>query len=200
MKLTSRATLAALFVLCMATLALADVRLPDEHRPKGNSNSSNSRNANISRMTIEARDGVEGSRLQIPRRVLRQLRADIDGEDSQVAAWFGGGASPLQTVVAGVFLSLAVVFSGVWLVRTKRRALARRVATLAIALCALCATAAATAVVMANIGPPPRTVYYPDTLPQAVQDGTMLEGPVKVEIVDSGTEIKLIVPKAAGEK
>jgi hypothetical protein len=186
-------------VLCLTATALADVRLPDNLRPKANTNSSRTNNGNVSRMTIEARDGAEASRLQIPRTVLRQLRAELEGEDAMVAGSFGSGASPLQTIVAGVFLSLTVIFGGVWLLRMKRGATVRRVATLGVFVCALCASAA-TAVVLANIAPPRRTVYWPDTLSRAVQDGARLEGPVRVEIVDGGTDIKLIVPKASAEE
>ncbi|MGH9900558.1 MAG: hypothetical protein ACRD68_01825 [Pyrinomonadaceae bacterium] len=193
MSIKIRVAGAALAVLALATVALADIAAPNNNN-RGRRNDG-ARNANTSRMVIEAGEGAREARLQIPRGMLKQLRAEIDQENPSNAASLGGGeVPPAHTIIAGVFLSLSIVFGGLWVVCSKRRSPAQRVAA-AFAVCALCGCAA-TAVAFANALPPslPRD---PGTLPQAITNGAALTGTVRVEIVEGGNEIKLIVPKSA---
>jgi hypothetical protein len=66
-------------------------------------------------------------------------------------------------------------------------------ATAAVIVCA-CAAGAAAVAAYANAGPPPGfRMQDPGTLVKAVK-GEPLAGSIRVEVVDEGTEIKLLVP------
>jgi hypothetical protein len=152
-------------------------------------------------MSIERVEGLREARLQIPRSQLSELgvSAGLEQTSAPSGIWKGAG-----TVVAGLFLSLAAVLTGVLLVRSRRRGgLAVGRAT---ALALVCVgVAGLTAVVSyANIPPPPGIrPQDPGTLIKAVS-GQALKGSIRVEVVEGGTEIKLLVPatprKANGEE
>jgi hypothetical protein len=96
------------------------------------------------------------------------------------------------TVVGGVFISLAVVLTGLLLVRSRRGLRVGRAAA-AVALC-VCAAGAAAVAAYANVAPPPGLrPQDPGTLVKAVA-GVPLAGSIRVEVVDEGYEIKLLVP------
>jgi hypothetical protein len=138
------------------------------------------------------------AKLLIPREVLQQLRAELDGEDSQSVAAAAGGfnASPTQTAVAGLFLSLSLVLGGVWLVNS--RAAGRRASRVASALLfAALGGAAGATVVYANAGPPPvaRSLTSKILIPDLSYWGA--SGVVKVEVIDDNNElIMLVLPKS----
>ena len=99
------------------------------------------------------------------------------------------------TIVGGLFISLAFVLTGLLLVRSRRGMRVGRAAA-AVALCA-CAAGAAAVAAYANAGPPPGSrPQDPGTLVKAVA-GSPLAGSIRVEVVDEGYEIKLLVPAKA---
>ena len=144
-----------------------------------------------SRMSIERVEGLREARLQIPRARLEQLG---------VAAGNVGGGSPassarsLGTVVAGLFISLGMALTGLMLLRLRRRGLGvGRAAAAALVACA-CAAGLAGVAAYANAGPPPGySAQDPGTLVRAATGGA-LAGSIRVEVVEEGTEIKLLVP------
>jgi hypothetical protein len=132
---------------------------------------------------------------------VRRLRAELEGETPSFAASLGlGGLPPAHTAAAGLLLSLALAFSGLWLARTGRGARARRVAAI-VGVCALCALSAGAAATLtrANIAPPSLPLDA-GTLPQAV-GGEALSGTVRVLLLKEGAGggIRLVVPKAKAE-
>ena len=184
----------ALAALLLATTvnALADVAPPDKvktNTPKGSSFNA--------QMNIRPNLKASEAKLLIPRSVLQQMKAGLDGEDSHSAAatYFNTGGG--QTLMAGLFLSLAFAFGGVWLVRSRGQ---RRLgpAALCVAALALCGTAATAA--YANAGPPPvaRSLTTKILIEQAQWYGVY--GEVKVEVVDDGDQITLVLPKGKEEK
>jgi hypothetical protein len=179
--------LAALaLLLAAAAPAFADIALPK--KPAADKNSEVRRDLPFARMTIERVEGLREARLQIPRARLQELNA---------AAGVGGGApsagiESAGTIVGGVFISLAVVLTGLLLVRSRRGVRVGRAAA-AVVLC-VCAAGAAAVAAYANAGPPPRLrPQDPGTLVKAVTGGS-LAGSIRVEVVEEGTEIKLLVP------
>jgi hypothetical protein len=141
-------------------------------------------------MVIESRKDSPEARLQIPRGMLKQLRAEIDqGSNSQFAASTRSLRST-QTIIAGVFLSLSVAFAGV-LVARKRSRTAKQIAVVALVVFAV--TGALTFKALANAAAYPRLLNA-GTLSNATTPDADLDGSVRVEIVDEGNEIKLIVP------
>ena len=182
---------AALAVLLLASSpALADIALPD--RPKPPRNSEIRRDLPHSRLTIERVEGLREARLQIPRSRLQEmgLAAGVDAGGAQTASLKSAGA-----VVGGLFISLAVVLTGLLLVRSRRGMRVGRAAA-AVALCA-CAAGAAAVAAYANVAPPPGLrPQDPGTLVKAVS-GAPLSGAIRVEVVDEGYEIKLLIPAKA---
>ena len=184
----------ALAALLLATSAnaFADVAPPD--KVKTNSPKGSSFNA---RMHIDPTNKGGDAKLLIPRSLLQQMKAGLDGEDSHSAAltYFNTGGG--QTLMAGLFLSLAFAFGGVWFVRSRgqRRFGPASLSLAARALCGLAATAA-----YANAGPPPvaRSLTSKILIEQAQWYGVY--GDVKVEVVDDDDQIRLVLPKGKDEK
>ena len=142
-------------------------------------------------MTIERVEGLREARLQIPRAQLERMNAAAGIETG------GGQAASLKsagTIVGGVLLSLAFVLTGLLLVRSRRRGAFGR-ATAAVVLCA-CAAGVAAVAAYANAPAPHYRQQDPGTLVRAVT-GAPLAGSIRVEVVDEGTEIKLLVPARA---
>lgn len=184
----------ALAALLLATTvnALADVAPPDKvktNSPKGPSFTAD--------MNIQPNLKASEAKLLIPRSVLQQMKAGLDGDDSHSAAltYFNTGGG--QTLMAGLFLSLAFAFGGVWLVRSRgqRRLGPAALCLAALALCGLAANAA-----YANAGPPPvaRSLTTKILIEQAQWYGVY--GQVKVEVTDDGDRITLVLPKGKDEK
>lgn len=181
----------ALLLLASASPALADIALPVQ--PKARPNNEVRRDLPYSRMSIERVEGLREARLQIPRSQLRLLAGVEEGAAG--GSLFGSAG----TVVAGVFLSLAALLTGLLLVRrTRRGGAGLRVGRAAAALAA-CASVAGLAAVAAYANAAPPIGYMPQdpgTLTRAVA-GAPLAGSIRVEIVEEGGEIKLLVPARA---
>ena len=137
----------AALLLATAVNTFADVRVPDKDK-----NKSPKVSPFKAQMMIDPNTKSGEARLLIPRSVLEQMRAGLDGEDSRSSALAFFNAGGAQTVVAGLFLSLALAFGGLWLVRSRgqRRLGPAALCLAALALCGVAATAA-----YANAGPPP---------------------------------------------
>jgi len=186
----------ALLLVVAASPSFADVALPDVKKKDARIGEVR-RDLPASPMSIERVDGLREARLVIPRSRLAELgvSAGLQQPPAPTGAWRGAG-----TAVAGLFLSLAVVLTGVLLVRSRRRGLAvGRAAVVAL----VCAGAAGLAAVVsyANIAPPPGLrPQDPGTLTRAVS-GQALKGSIRIEVVEEGYEIKLLVPaKSPGAK
>lgn len=176
-------------LLAIASPAFADIALPK--RPADNPNEVR-RDLPTARMTIERVEGLREARLQIPRSRLQELRltAGIETDGAQSASLKSAG-----TVVGGIFISLAVVLTGFLIVRSRRGLRVGRAAA-AVALC-VCAAGAAAVAAYANAAPPPGLrPQDPGTLVKAVT-GAPLAGSIRVEVVDEGYEIKLLIPSKA---
>ena len=176
-------------VLAAASPAFADIALPKN--PTSN-NSEIRSDLPVSRMTIERVEGLREARLQIPRARLQEwnVAAGVEGGGAQSASMKSVG-----TVVGGLFISLAFVLTGLLLARSRRGLRVGRAAAV-VALCA-CAAGAAAVAAYANAGPPPELrTQNPGTLVRAVT-GAPLAGSIRVEVVEEGYDIKLLVPAKA---
>lgn len=197
MRLVKFSAALALLLLAAAP-AFADIAPPDT-RTKAEKLGEVRTDLPYSRMSIERVEGLREARLQIPRSQLSQAGLSAGPEQAGSQTWTTKGAG---TVVAGVFLSLAVVLTGVMLVRSRRRGVAvGRAAAVAL----VCAGAAGLAAVAAHANLAPPLGYRPQdpgTLIRAVS-GKSLKGSIRVEVVEDGNEIKLLVParsQRAGEE
>ena len=145
-----------------------------------------------SRMSIESQAGLREARLQVPRRLLDQFAAG-NGQMAGASSVSVGTLAPLRTVMAGVFLSLAVALAGVLLGRSRRQLIGR---VAVFVLVCLIPTAVAMVGAFANAAPPTHLrAQDPGTLLKAIAPGGgVISGSVRVEVVEDGNEIKLIVP------
>src|SRR5436305_5408478 len=109
-----RKTLLALIVISVSSMTtLADIAKPAK-TPKQKAPVDAVLNINLMRDATEAR-------LIIPKSLLTQLRAQLDqtGDANVTAAALttGGYNTKIPTIVGGLFLSLALVFGGIWFAR-----------------------------------------------------------------------------------
>ena len=180
-----------LFILVAVSTILADIPGP---RYSPNKQSVRYSYSQITRLTVEESENAGEVRLVIPRSLLNQFLAENTGDASLAASLSGTTAPPAQTLIAGLFMSLAVVAGGFWLLRSRRKLAIRPIAPL-IAVSALFAFAAVAA--FGNAAPPNVFRFAnPGNLGRLTASGLPLSGMVRVEIVPNGNEIKLIVPKA----
>ena len=138
------------------------------------------------------------ARLQISQDTLKRLTEAANRE--------GGGSSLTQnimhsstrTMMAGVFMFLAISFAGVWLARSNQN---RNVKATAAVLTVAFVIGLATVIVRANAGPPGYVRWQ--NLPQSLKDGKETVGGVQIELVPGDENMKLIIPlrpKANGEE
>ena len=130
------------------------------------------------------------ARLQISQKTLDLIRQSGGSTSSNQTMTQRLMQSSTRTIMAGVFMFLAVSFAGVWLARSSQRRGQKAIAAVVLAAGVL---GAATVIVRANAGPPGS--YYWRNLPKNLTKGESTRGGLDIEIVpgdDSG--VKLIVP------
>ena len=140
-------------------------------------------------LTIITDSKAYDAKLQISEETLKRIQ--------EGAARNGGSTSFLQnvthsstrTVMAGLFMFLAVSFAGVWLARSNQ---SRNAKAIAAALVIAFIFGVGTVMVRANAGPPGYIRWQ--NLPQSLKDGKPTYGGVEVEIVPGDENMKLIVP------
>lgn len=186
-------TFAALMLF--AGSAMADIPRPDKTPKKP------SKTASIdTRLDIRLRRDAKEARLILSKAQLNQLRAEIDAIDGGETTTASAGITGIQTVAGGLFLSIAMVFAGVWFVRSGR--MSKPVAT---GLIVLVGGALAT-MVYANAGPPPEARSITGKMfVQGMHYYKFGGGEIKLEVSADEDNPVLIVPdpeepKKAGEE
>ena len=130
------------------------------------------------------------ARLQISQKTLDLIRQSGGSTSANQTITERLMQSSARTVMAGMFMFLAVSFAGVWLARSNQRRGQKAIAAVALTIGML---GAATVLVRANAGPP--GIFYWRNLPKNLTKGEATRGGLDIEIVsgdDSG--VKLIVP------
>jgi|GEM_PF-757785 len=107
------------------------------------------------------------------------------------------GASPFastQTVAGGIFLSLAFVFGGVWLARSKGN-----VPKPALGILLLAVVGMGTTLVIGNVPPPKRIALSSAIINEGVMRNYVAAGKVKIMIVDyeNKDDVTLVIPRKA---
>ena len=179
---------------CFSIAAFADVRLPDTPKPTP----PKEKKTIDTNFRINIQKDAKEARLLIPKDQIKQLRAQLDELDGGSSNTAFLSFSRTQTIVSGLFLSLAFVFGGVWFARSRKSNLKPDKAVIAGAVLFFCGAFAT--LVFANAGPPPeaRSITGKMFAP-AVHIYKMGWGRVKVETSDDD-EIELIVPDVPDEK
>ena len=179
-------------VLFAAAAAFADIPRPEPAKtPKPNSSKSIETG-----MTIKLDSEAKEARLIIPKSQIKQLRAELekmdDDSDNTAAVTSPGSFSRTQTIVSGSFLSLALVFGGMWFVRSGKAATKSGKGLVILAV--VTGIVSAATLVYANAGPPQdaRTING-KMFTQAVHMYGTGWGVVKLETRDQ-KQIELIVP------
>jgi len=145
-------------------------------------------------LTIRLEKDAKQARLVIPKSAIRELRAQLDGLDqdgSNVTTAAITGGTRIQTIMAGVFLSLAIVFGGVWFTRSKKIG-TKTAAVIALAML----SGAVVTLIYANAGPPPEARSITGKLfAPSVHIYNFASGPIKIETTDEQHGgVELIVP------
>ncbi len=185
------------FIALLSFSAFADIRLPDTPKPTATPKQQKSIDSN---MKITLDKNVTEATLIIPKSQIKQLRAQLEGlDDSDDSPVFA--ISRTQTVVSGLFLSLAFVFGGVWFARS-RKTDGKLNKTLVVGAILLLVGSAAT-LVFANGGPPQELGSISSKIFKRelfTFGWNYARGKIKVKVSDNANEIELIVPDKGEEK
>ncbi len=142
---------------------------------------------NTLRVVIESEDSAREAQLWLPPSML----ASID-RGGATAGTTASGLPPVQTIVAGLALSLSLVLGGLWLVRTRHKIGTRAATSAAVVLATLAGTAA---FALANLGPPRNyKPVDPGTLRLAAPNGEPLAGTARYYYGEEGV-IRIVLPK-----
>lgn len=149
-------------------------------------------------MYIKMDSGTKVATLSIPRDQLKSLRAQIDqlDDESVDTTAANGSFSRTPTIVSGAFLSLALVFGGLWFVRSGKATSRSGKAFGILVLVGMIGSGAT--FVYANIGPPPglRTISSKLFDKKAFGYWTSASGKVDVVVSDAqAIELKVPAPK-----
>jgi hypothetical protein len=177
--------------LTVAILSIAAATFADIPRPVKTPNPSKSIETGM-RITLD--HDAKDARLIIPKSQIKALRAQLDKlDDSEnTASVTQNGVTRTQTIVSGLFLSLALVFGGIWFVRSGKAA--SQSGKTFVILAVLAGIGSAATFVYANAGPPAEARSITGKMfTQAVHMYGTGWGTVKLEAGDKD-QIELIVP------
>lgn len=186
-----------IFSLCVllgmfSIAAFADVRLPDTPKPTP---APKQKKTIESALSIRLDKKATEARLIIPKSQIKQLRAALDDLDDDNTGNTAMNVTRTQTIVSGLFLSLAMVFGGVWFARS-RRSDGKINKTAAVAIILFLVGSAAT-VAFANMGPPAELRSISGKLfnKQIFGGWGSAYGKIKLEVSETnGSTIELVVP------
>ena len=180
-------------IVAFAPVAFADVRLPDTPTPKQLKKID-------TRLHISIDKNAKEARLVIPKSQLKQLRAELEEIDAEQDATASLSFSKTQTIVSGLFLSLAFVFGGVWLARSRGGRSETKTNKTLVVGAGLFLTVAMTTIAIANVGPPPEARSITGKIfSNSVHVYKQASGKIKLETSDAAEGIELIVPDVKSE-
>ena len=129
------------------------------------------------------------ARLQISQETLQRLREATTNTSANQSLTQRLIHSSTRTMMAGLFMFLAVSFAGVWLARSGQRRSQKIIAGVVMGLALFGATAI---IVRANAGPPGS--FYWRKLPDNLSKGQSTSGGLDIEVIPGDDRIRLIVP------
>ena len=178
-----------LFAAIFSLAAFADVRVPDTPKPTPAPKQKKALDGNLE---IRLDRNATEAKLIIPRSQLRQLRAELEELDTDSGNTASAAFTRTQTIVSGLFLSLAFVFGGVWFMRSRSGKAGKTIAAAAL----LFMLGAAGSVALANVGPPPENRKITGKLfnREIFSNWRSAYGKIKIEVSDQESIIELVVP------
>lgn len=185
-----------LLLVVLASYALADIRPGNRIiKPKPSEEKEFS-----GKMYIRVKSDVKEPTLIVRRSSLSRLRAAIDEADDAEKLTLAENTgdfnfSRTQTIISGLFFSLAFIFGGVWMFRAKGKP-----SKLAMSLIGLAILSAGAGVVFANT-PPPFAVELTSRIfsPTTYAYG-WAEGDIKIKISDEDREYDFVLQIPDAEK
>ena len=184
MKRTVVLCATALLLIASAVYAFGDIA-----RPKDTPNPKEGKTLLYTSMIVKPDSKASEARLQISQSTLQSITHEAANMSSNQSMTQRLMHSSTRTMIAGLFMFLAVSFAGVWLARSNQRRTPKAIAAAVLVAAFL---GAATVIVRANAGPPGYIRWQ--GLPQALKDGKETVGGVSIEIVPGDEGMKLIVP------
>ncbi len=178
MKRTLITAAAVAALLASALYAFADIARPNP----------SPRNLFYSGLTITTDSKISEARLVISEDTWKSLQ-EAAGRNGDAAALSQVTHSSTRTIMAGVFMFLAISFAGVWFARSNQ---SRNTKAIAAVLLVGAIFGIGTMIVRANAGPPGYVRWQ--NLPANLKDGKETRGGVSIELVPGSGDIKLIVP------
>lgn len=178
--------LAAAVAVLLATFAFA---FGDLARPGTTPKTNEGKVVYYSGLTVMSDSKASDARLQIPAETLKEINEAAARRDGSASLMQSIKHSSTRTMMAGLFMFLAVSFAGVWLARSSQR---RNVKAIAAVLMIAFVFGMATVITRANAGPPGYIRWQ--NLSQNLKDGKATSAGVDIEIVSGDGQIKLIVP------
>ena len=186
MKRTLFTIAAVLPLLASAIYAFADIA-----RPKP----SPAKNLLYSGLTITTDPKATEARLVISEGTFKIMQQNA-GQNVGAASLSNSILhSSTRTVMAGVFMFLAISFAGIWFARSGQKRNTKAIA--AVILMAII-FGVGTVLVRANAGPPGYIRWA--NLPQALKDGKETRGGVNIELVPGDDDMQLIIPMRKSTK
>lgn len=140
-------------------------------------------------LTVVSDPKAYEAKLQISQETLKRLQEGAAREGGNTSLTQNIMHSSTRTIMAGLFMFLAVSFAGVWLARSNQRRDHRSVAAVLLVAVML---GIGTVIVRANAGPPGYIRWQ--NLPQSLKDGKETVGGVQIELVPGDDNMKLIIP------
>jgi hypothetical protein len=176
---------AAILALALSTI----YTFADLARPKSNT-TPEVKTVAYSRLTIVADNKPWDATLQISEGALKRIQEGAGRRGDSASLTQSITHSSTRTIMAGLFMFLAISFAGVWLARSEKRLNAKAIAAVLVVGSVF---AFATIMVRANAGP---TGYiYWHNLPQSLKDGKESSGALNIQIVPGDdAEMKLLIP------
>lgn len=190
MKRTLTISAAICALLACSTFAFADLA-----RPRSSPTPEESKTVLYTNLTVVSDPKASDARLQISRETLQAINEAAGNTAANQSMTQRLTHSSSRTIMAGLFMFLAVSFGGVWLARSNQRRSQRAISAVFLVAGFL---GVATVIVRANAGPPPYVRWQ--RLPQALKDGATTRAGANVEIVPGDDGIKLIIPLRSEKK
>ena len=172
----------------VALAASAILAFGDIARPKP-SPTAEPRTVAYSGLTVVTDSKAWEARLQISEETLKHIQEGAARNGASASLTQNITHSSKRTMMAGLFMFLAISFAGVWLARSNQR---RNVKAIAAVLVIAFMFGVATIMVRANAGPPGYIRWQ--NLPQSLKDGKPTYGGVQIDIVPGDDNMKLIIP------
>ena len=185
MKRTLIATAAVVALLASALYAFGDIARP-KPTPKA---------LLYSGLTITSDPKAFEARLVISEDTLKNLQEAGARNGGEAALSQQIMHSSSRTIMAGVFMFLAISFAGIWFARSGQ---SRNTKAIAAVILVGLSFGVGTIIVRANAGPPGYIRWQ--NLPQNLKDGKDTAGGVSIEVVPGHDNMQLIIPMRRSSK